>query len=249
MTRGMIGGRRRSARLALLAALFTCGLAGEASAQGARATFFASPSSSSASPLHDFFSAIFGGGGRTSAGPRGGFDRPQIELVPGAPGTLPSGVAIGYCVRTCDGRYFPLQGRPNGAGDPNALAQCNAFCPAAKMAVYTSYDSARGIEVAISRDGKAYSEMPNAYVYRQRLVDGCTCTASARTGGLAKIDVLRDPTLKRGDAVMTEEGSRIFSGTKAGPPYRQADFVSPSRFPELPRDMRARLNELTVAAR
>lgn len=246
MTAGLFRGRRDGVRAALLAALLACGCAGEAAAQGARGSFFAAPS---ASPLQDFFSAIFGGGSRRSFGSRGGFDRPQIELVPGTSGGLPGGAAIGYCVRTCDGRYFPLQGRPAGAGDPNALAQCNAFCPAAKMAVYTAYDSAKGIDVAISKDGKAYSDLPNAYVYRQHLVDGCTCTASGRTGGLARIEVLRDPTLKRGDVVMTQEGSRVFGGAKSGPPFQQADFVSPSRFPELPRDMRARLNELTVATR
>lgn len=170
-------------------------------------------------------------------------------------------VAVGYCVRTCDGRYFPMQGRPGGADDPEALAQCNAFCPAAKMAVYTSSDSARGINLAVSRDGEPYSELPNAYVYRQRLVDGCTCTAGSRIGGLAKIDVMRDPTLKRGDVVMTRRGSVVFAGgeaegrsgrrsaRKSGPPYQQADFVTPAQFPELPRDVRTRINELTVASR
>ena len=55
--------------------------------------------------------------------------------------------------------------------------------------------------------------------------------------------------LRRGDVVMTEEGSRVFTGGRKGPPYREADFVEPARFPELSRDMRARLTELEMASR
>jgi len=247
-----------SAGRLILAAALLCGVgfAGEAQAQGARTTFFARPSP--ASPIEGFFSMLFGG--MRAAPPRPAFNQPSLaplpELREGGSGGY---VAAGFCVRTCDGRYFPLQGRPNGAGDPDALAQCNAFCPAARMAVYTTSDTARGIDLAVSRDGAPYSEMPNAYVYRQRLVDGCTCTGGPRIGGLAKIDVMRDPTLKRGDVVMSRDGSRVFagagtkvaarSGAGGGMPYQKADFVTPAQFPELPRDMRARLDELTVASR
>ncbi|MDI4658743.1 DUF2865 domain-containing protein [Xanthobacter autotrophicus] len=177
-------------------------------------------------------------------------ERPRIVITPRirreGSAHAGSGVGMAYCVRTCDGRYFPLQGK---AADDGALAQCNAFCPAAKMAIYTSSDSTRGIDAAVSRTGKAYSELPNAFVYRQRLVEGCTCTAESRIGGLHRIDVMNDPTLRRGDVVMTQEGSRVFTGGRRGPPYRDADFVAPARFPELSRDIRARLSELEMASR
>lgn len=177
-------------------------------------------------------------------------ERPRIVITPRVRGEGSSaaswGSGVAYCVRTCDGRYFPLQGK---AAEEGALSQCNAFCPAAKMAIYTSSDSTKGIDAAVSRSGKAYSELPNAFVYRQRLVEGCTCTASSRIGGLSRIDVMNDPTLRRGDVVMTEEGSRVFTGGRKGPPYREADFVEPARFPELSRDMRARLTELEMASR
>lgn len=194
------------------------------------------------SPLTDFFSALFG----TRPTYRSS-EQPRIIVTPRMLDAAPSysGGGHGYCVRTCDGRYFPLAGR---AGvEKSDLAQCAAFCPAAKMTVVSTSDPARGIEGAVTREGKPYSELPNAYVYRQRLVEGCTC--NGKVGGLTHVDVMEDPTLKRGDVVMTAEGSRVFTGKTKGPPYRAADFVEPSRFPELPRSMRARLDELTVASR
>lgn len=233
------------ARAVLLAAsvllLMTQGEA--ALAQSSRGLFPASSGSSSPSPLHDFFSALFGGGRPAQRS----YEPPRILVTPRPLDAAPTygGGAYAYCVRTCDGRYFPLQGR--ASGEKSDLAQCAAFCPAAKMAVYSTSDSGRGIDGAVSKDGKLYSELPNAYVYRQRLVDGCTC--NGKVGGLGQVDVMNDPTLKRGDVVMTEAGSRVFTGARKGPPYREADFVSPSRFPELPRAIRARLDELEVAAR
>lgn len=229
--------------VAALAAGLAC--ADEAQAQS-RTMMFAAP------PAHvpNFFSMLFGlPSGRRLSEP----DQPRIEYRMrgdrGGTDGYGRSVAIAYCVRTCDGRYFPVQGRPGSAGDPDALAQCNAFCPAAKMAVYTSADSSKGIDAAVSRDGKPYSALPSAFVYRQHLVEGCSCTGSARIGGLAGIDVMRDPTLKRGDVVMTAEGSKVFAAAKASPPYQHADFVAPSRFPELSGEMRARLSELRVATR
>lgn len=226
------------ALLLLALALALAPLGGEAWAQGTRGLF----PSQGGSPLTDFFSMLFGArpSHRSS-------EQPRILVTPRALDTAPSysGGGHGYCVRTCDGRYFPLPGR--AGAEKGDLAQCAAFCPAAKMTVVSTSNPARGIDGAVTRDGKPYSELPNAYVYRQRLVEGCTC--NGKVGGLTHVDVMEDPTLRRGDVVMTAEGSRVFTGKTKGPPYRTADFVEPSRFPDLPRSLRARLDELTVASR
>ncbi len=47
--------------------------------------------------------------------------------------TSQSGPAVAYCVRTCDGRFFPLQ-RTSGA---NPTQICSAMCPAAATKVYS----------------------------------------------------------------------------------------------------------------
>lgn len=235
-------GRRCLARAGLAALLVLAGLPVESARAQSRSMF---PTQSA--PIPNILSLLFGGL-HSSSSRHSEPERPRILLQPRAQeGAVASGGSHAFCVRTCDGRFFPLQGRAGDAG--SALAQCNAFCPAARMAVYTTSDVSRGIDGAVTREGKAYTELPTAYLFRQRLVEGCTCTAGTRIGGLGAVDVKDDPTLRRGDIVMTAEGGRVFAGTRKGPPYRDADFVTPARFPDLSRDMKARLAELEVASR
>lgn len=204
----------------------------------------------SASP-RDFFSALFGV--RSDYGSQDEGSRPYLLITPrggsGEGGTgngLRSGSGnYAFCVRTCDGRYFPLQGRPDSAGDPNAAAQCAAFCPASKMEVFVSADREQGIEGAYNKSGKAYTEIPNAFVFRQRIVADCSCRRNDQVGGMGRIDVKDDPTLKKGDIVMTNDGARIFSGKRSRPPFRESDFVEAERFPGLPSSLKQRIAELT----
>ena len=72
---------------------------------------------------------------------------------PAAPAT-----ARVYCVRTCDGRYFPLQ-RHAGAS-PAEL--CKSFCPAAKTMVF----SGSKIDTAVAPNGTRYADLDNAFAYR-----------------------------------------------------------------------------------
>src|SRR5436190_45726 len=82
----------------------------------------------------DFLSALFGmfGGGRSHA--------PAIPLPfigEGGPFAPPSGVhpraggSQAYCVRTCDGRYFPV----SASDDESRAASCSSFCPASETRV------------------------------------------------------------------------------------------------------------------
>ena len=50
-----------------------------------------------------------------------------------------------------------------------------------------------------------YAALPNAFVYRERLVGDCSC--NGRTSyGLANLDAARDPTLRPGDIIATKDG-------------------------------------------
>src|SRR5262245_56010938 len=71
------------------------------------------------------------------------------------------GGSTGYCVRLCDGRYFPVQ----RAGDTSAENMCSAFCPASKTKVFYGSE----IDHARASDGKRYEDLDNAYEYRERL--------------------------------------------------------------------------------
>jgi hypothetical protein len=141
----------------------------------------------------DFFSALFGGivGGRA----------PDISLPFAHEGPpiqaerrprVASGGRQAYCVRTCDGRYFPISATDN----QSRAASCNNFCPASETKVV--YGS--NIDYATTESGKLYSELPNAFKYRTELVAGCTCNGKDQTG-LAPVKLENDPTLRKGDIV------------------------------------------------
>lgn len=116
-----------------------------------------------------------------------------------------SGPSRGFCVRTCDGRYFPVQ----ASGGASAAEMCRAFCPAAETRIY----SGSNIDYATARDGSRYADLDNAFVYRDRMVPGCTCNGRDAYG-LAHINVAEDPTLKQGDVVMTRNGPVAYNGGK-----------------------------------
>jgi hypothetical protein len=102
-----------------------------------------------------------------------------------------------FCVRTCDGRYFPVA----ASDKASRAASCNSFCPASETKVF--YGSS--IDNAASDNGKPYSELPNAFRYRNELVSGCTCNGKDQVG-LAPVKIEDDPTLRKGDVVAGANG-------------------------------------------
>jgi len=162
------------------------------------------------SPTHaeDFFSALFRAfGGHRSAPPSG---QGAFDYAPEQPQYAPRRLAASgpaYCVRTCDGRYFPA---PPAANQSRAET-CNSFCPATETKVF--YGS--GIDDAVSEAGKSYSELPNAYKYRSELVTGCSCNGTDPVG-LAKVKIEDDKTLRRGDVVVEADGVKVATGRSEG---------------------------------
>jgi hypothetical protein len=134
--------------------------------------------------------------------------------------TIPvhTGPVYAYCVRLCDGHYFPI---PPHAG-VTAVQACRSFCPASKTKIF----SGSGIDHAVAADGARYPDLVNAYVYRGELVPGCTCNGKD-VFGLAPVDAASDPTLRAGDIVVTGAGPMVFRDRE----NREARFtpVDPSR--------------------
>ena len=111
-----------------------------------------------------------------------------------APSSGSTGRSVAYCVRLCDGRYFPMHRQ----GNATSIQLCNAFCPTAKTQVFNG----SAIDHAVSGNGARYSSLENAFVYRDKIVPSCTCNGKD-SFGLSRIDVAADPTLKAGDVVAT----------------------------------------------
>lgn len=157
----------------------------------------------------DFFSALFGGfgGGRPSAPIRmpfateGGPDELQPRM---SRPRIGYGGGQAWCVRTCDGRYFPI----SGAGGQGRVAVCDSLCPASETKVV--YGS--NIDNAETEAGKSYSALPNAFRYRTEMVEGCTCNGHDPIG-LAQVKIEDDPTLRKGDIVAGADGLVVAGGS------------------------------------
>lgn len=143
----------------------------------------------------------------------GGFQRQapqQQQQAPPPGGSIPEagyGGGQAFCVRLCDGRYFPLQ--PHPTASPSQL--CSAFCPATQTRIFRGNE----IQTAVGQDGSRYQELKNAYLYRKQLVSGCTCNGKDSLG-LVTLDASNDPTLQPGDTVATPDGKT--ATVKVAPP-------------------------------
>jgi hypothetical protein len=117
---------------------------------------------------------------------------PSASSTPGTTGSF------AYCVRLCDGRYFPLQ---RSSATPEKL--CGMLCPASQTKVFYGSE----IEAASAKDGGRYPTLANAYLYRKKEVANCTCNGKDQFG-LAPIDLASDPTLRAGDIVSKPASSQ-----------------------------------------
>ena len=118
--------------------------------------------------------------------------------------TRANGLAV--CVRLCDGFFFPSA--TSSGGDE----ACAAQCPDAPTARYTEPAGSDRIEEAVSTQGALYSALPVANRYQTASDDICRCHRSLTPDYSAS--VLNDPTLRKGDIVVTPKGLLVFQGAK-----------------------------------
>jgi Protein of unknown function (DUF2865) len=189
------------------------------------------------------FDAIFGAFTGNSPAPRAHAyadpntdgRRPQGQHAPITGG----GGGQAFCVRTCDGRYFPMQ---RHAGVTPAQ-MCGAMCPAAKTKIFSGGEISR----AVAPDGSRYADLDNAFAYRKSVVDNCTCNGRDAFG-LAPINASSDPTLRQGDIVATSAGLMAYSPAARLPRTGEtATNFTPVDNAQISRDLRERLATNVVA--
>src|ERR1700744_3182140 len=147
-----------------------------------------------------------------------------------------AGSGPAFCVRSCDGRYFPLS-----RGNASPVQMCQAFCPASPTKVF--YGS--NIDGATSASGERYADSENAFAYRKALRADCTCNGRD-SAGLAPVDLTLDTSLRAGDVIATTNGLVAYSGIKVG--NNQApEFTPVASYPGLTAAVRARLGEMKGA--
>lgn len=216
--------RRVRRRVVLVAATIVGSLAllpGPVSAEGLFDFFFGGPQKQArqAPPQANFFADPFG------------LNQPQ------APAPRFAGSGPAFCVRSCDGKYFPLSLR----GNATPVALCQAFCPASVTKIY--YGS--HIDGATASNGERYADSENAFAYRKALRADCTCNGRD-PAGLAPVDLTLDTSLRQGDVVATSDGLAAFTGVRVGA-SQTADFTPVASYPGLTAEVRARLGEMKVA--
>lgn len=179
-------------------AILSISYPGQASAQGLFDFLFGRPAAAPAVPPvsqpaeHDSSTAIA--------------PQRRESIRPG--NSSPSYRSVSFCVRLCDGRFFPLQHHRGVA--PAQL--CNAHCPASETKIFSGSEIGR----SVASDGTRYASLENAFAYRQRIVSGCTCNGTSNSG-LARIAIPADPTLRPGDIVVTAHGT-VVAGNSATEP-------------------------------
>ena len=150
--------------------------------------------------------------------------------------TVASGSGPAFCVRSCDGKYFPL-----ARGNATPVQMCQAFCPASATKVFFG----SSIDGAYSSNGEHYANSENAFAYRKALRADCTCNGRD-PAGLAPVDLTLDSSLRPGDVIATTDGLVVYSGARAGA-SQTAEFTPIASYPGLTAEVRARLGEMKVA--
>ena len=78
------------------------------------------------------------------------------------------------CVRTCDGFYFPIGDNVGRERLHQDARTCSARCDGeAKLFYYPT--NGGSVDTMVDMGGRPYAQMPNAFLYRKTLVQGCTC--------------------------------------------------------------------------
>ena len=164
------------------------------------------------------------------------FADPFGQNQPPPPRPVASSGGPAFCVRSCDGMYFPL-----ARGNATPVQMCQAFCPASPTKVFFGST----IDGATSVTGERYAESENAFAYRKALRADCTCNGRD-AAGLAPVDLTLDTSLRAGDVIATTNGLVAYSGIKVGN-NQTAEFTPVASYPGLTAEVRARLGEMKVA--
>ena len=198
------------------------------------------PCVASAEGLFDLFFGAFQKQQQPKPPPQANFfaDPFGLNQQPAPPRpVVASGSGPAFCVRSCDGRYFPLTMR----GGASPVQMCQAFCPASPTKVFFGSN----IDGAASASGERYADSDNAFAYRKALRADCTCNGRD-AAGLAPVDLTLDTSLRAGDVIATTSGLVAYSGARLGT-GQTPDFTPVASYPGLTAEVRARLGEMKVA--
>jgi len=161
--------------------------------------------------------------------PRGFFETlfgapaaPAPDFGPfGSPDTSQSSTFRTVCVRTCDGFFYPISFSTVPSKFPEDERTCQQMCPATEVALYTYRNPGEDVSQAVSMSGAPYKQLANAFKYRQEFNPACTCKRPGQSWSEAL--GANDPTLERGDVIVTDEKAKALSQPKTDPKAAKQD--------------------------
>jgi hypothetical protein len=160
----------------------------------------------------DFLEELFGLGGnepaaRSDGGAgQSGASAPSAGQAAGAEQAKKRVASSGgaFCVRSCDGYFFPMP----GVGKGNQQSMCEMACPSATVDVYRG----GSIETSKNARGQSYAALANAFSFRSKVTEKCGCNAAETSQAHALKSLRQDPTLRNGDIVFDGAGASVYRG-------------------------------------
>ena len=83
-----------------------------------------------------------------------------------------------WCVRSCDGYYFPISFSTTQDHFATDQATCEQMCPGAPSELFVQPAKEQGRASMQSVAGQAYAALPTAFQYRTGIDPSCTCNAA-----------------------------------------------------------------------
>ena len=157
-------------------------------------------------------------------------DMPVDPDAPAGPAAKQRSARV-FCVRRCDGAFYPLavDVLSDWMGDMDRI--CQAQCPASASAAYAG-EGADDVADAVASDGSPYSALPGAFKFRHGSTPACACRAPHQSwaDALAGADALLEP--HEGDVTVTAALSAAMARPARSPgKATSAAPVSPGKVP------------------
>lgn len=94
---------------------------------------------------------------------------------PDAERRRPTGRFRAVCVRLCDGYYWPMNDRATSQTLLEVADRCKSACGTEARLFYTEREEATDPSSMIDLAGRRYDALRTAFVYREKLISGCSC--------------------------------------------------------------------------
>jgi hypothetical protein len=115
------------------------------------------------------------------------------------------------CVRTCDGGYFPISFSTNSSRFAEDEKTCQRMCPATEVMLFSYPNPGGDITQATSISGQTYTQLPNAFKFRQQFDNACSCRRPGESWADAMKGNDERAAAQPGDILVTDERSKQMS--------------------------------------